>query len=76
MIKGGALSLFFEKRPQTTHISRLPMIQLLPLPVMMLASGQAPFSSGQRGIINLNQCGFCKISNQQQKKPSISVKKG
>jgi hypothetical protein len=51
-------ALFHEKRPQTSHISSLPMIQLLPLSVIMLASGQAQFSSGKWVTIDLNQCGF------------------
>jgi hypothetical protein len=58
-----------------------PFIQLvtdpaLPLPVMMLASWQVRFSSGYCGVIDLNQHGFCEIRNRQQKKPSISIKKG
>jgi len=41
MIKGGALPPFLGKTRQISHLSGLPMIQLLPLLVMMLAGGQA-----------------------------------
>jgi hypothetical protein len=48
----------------------------LALPVMTLARGQVRFASGSRAVIGLSQHGFCQIINRQQKKPSISVKKG
>jgi hypothetical protein len=60
---------YHEKRLHTSHLSSLPIIQLLPLPETMLARGQARFSSEKCGVIDLNQHGFCQIWNRQQKKP-------
>jgi hypothetical protein len=41
MMKCGALPPFLRKTTQNSHLSSLPMIQLFPLLVMLLASGQA-----------------------------------
>jgi hypothetical protein len=48
----------------------------LPLPIIMLASWQVRLGSGSCGVIDLSQHGFCQIGKRQQKKPSISIKKG
>ena len=39
MMKGGVLPPFLRKTTQNSHLSSLPVIQLFPLLVMMLASG-------------------------------------
>ena len=64
IIKGGALPPFFVKANSDELYVSFANNPVFALRVMMLASGQARFSSGKWGIFDLSQFGICQIRNQ------------